>query len=49
MENKTARRKREGYHLGSGAHDTKEQIQKCLNCEKIKCTNCMGGKKKKYE
>ena len=45
MENKTKRRKREGYFLGGC--DSKEQIQKCLNCDKIKCTNCLYKKGKK--
>lgn len=24
-------------------HDTQEQIQKCLNCDKPECTNCLWG------
>ena len=24
-------------------HDTKEQIQMCLNCDKPECTNCLWG------
>lgn len=35
----------EGYHR-SNSGDSKEQIQKCLNCEKEKCTNCVGNRKK---